>query len=70
MRSNLRSQKPAVAKLHEEIQKLKGEKAALEKQLAEQEEQYKQDRESSLAVETSLRSSYHDAIDVYHSTIE
>ncbi|KAF4610141.1 hypothetical protein D9613_010688 [Agrocybe pediades] len=70
IRASLKSQKPALASLHEEIQGLKQEKAYLLDKLATEKEQRKLERESSLAVETSLRNSYHDAIEVYQATIE
>ena len=55
LKSNLRGQKQMNEDVNEQIQRLNAEKADLMQKIAESEESRNYERETALAVETSLR---------------
>ncbi|KAJ3517099.1 hypothetical protein NLJ89_g713 [Agrocybe chaxingu] len=70
VKATLRTQNHAVETLNEQIKQLTTEKEGLTNQLAELESLRNYEKETALAVETSLRSHCDNAVKLYHGMIE
>ena len=70
VKASLRSKTSEVENLTEELTRLKDEKASLRKQVADLEESRRYERETALAVETSLRDHCTQSIEVYKTTLQ